>query len=892
MPLYKIIIFYVRGTLALCVLISFNILCKTLEKLFGKVWMQWFVAITVTQSHFMFYLSRPLPNIFALPLVLLALNSWLKNDGKNFILFSGAAIIIFRVELVLFLGILLLYDLYCKRITIKQLFQTGIPVGLGFLGLSVVIDSIFWNRPLWPEGEVLWFNTILNKSSDYGTSPFLWYFYSAIPRGMAASLLLLPIGLYLDDRVRKIVLPALLFVLLYSFLPHKELRFIIYVFPVLNIAVATACFRLWENRNKSFFQYLLSLGVAGHLCINVLFTLFLLCVSGTNYPGGTAISHLHRSARDELNVSVHISNLAAQTGVSRFTQINDNWIYSKKENLLPGCQDMYEFTHIIAEAKSKFSPNLKPYTFTHDVIDAIEAFHQVSFNYLTVPPVKIRTKPVLFILKRKSNFKEMLQMRHFYEDDDQKESLSEEKQTSSAILEKQLTSFEDNSGNSQEEKIATDDTASMELNVIESSENELKLNAEIVDKSLVEQFETVETPKKVKKDIGEKREMDKENISKYTKKLEDGLDQSTEEKNQIKKPKISQKKKPFVEDVIKEKKVDQMNGKTIEEENEVEDISWKAKTLSKSEIEDNEIYKKDLKEVEPKEVQTKIVETYDTTEEIDEEDILLRKASKSSHLHEKTVDISKEMEVKTQFSEDENVQIKIPKTLTREKLNFSLKKSNSFRSKPKNKVFSIEAEKSAENKQQVKQNLKKLIQKYRRKKFDDEEITTEHTNEGNTKIEKNKITEDENTVQKEEINKIQLQIMEIIENNPNIANKDLIKEKLQKTIIDELIKTIDEKVTEKTGKLMSARDNVKTKKLVEVIEKQKNAPSKIPAPVQNEDIETQDVEIDMNIEKSKKQIIVANLNKRDKIREAQEKIEDIMNIIDDIVDTIEIHSNE
>jgi alpha-1,6-mannosyltransferase len=256
---------------------------------------------------------------------LLALNSWLKNESKQFILFSGAAVIIFRAELALFLGLLLLYDLMYKRITIKRFFQLAIPVGIGFLLLSVVVDSIFWNRPLWPEGEVLWFNTVLNRSSDYGTSPFLWYFYSAIPRGMAASVFLIPLGLYLDGRVRKLFIPAVVFVLLYSYLPHKELRFIIYVFPFLNASAATACHRIWENRNKSPIHHLLSLGVCGHLVVNVLFTLFLLSISGTNYPGGTAISHLHRLAKDDHNVSVHITNLAAQTGVSRFTQINSNW---------------------------------------------------------------------------------------------------------------------------------------------------------------------------------------------------------------------------------------------------------------------------------------------------------------------------------------------------------------------------------------------------------------------------------------------------------------------------------------------------------------------------------------------------------------------------------------
>lgn len=133
----------VRLILTGYVVLAWTKLRRTLQQQLGFEVAIWYTLITVSQFHLMFYMSRPLPNVFALPLgkiyndndyffvntllmliflltVLLAINYWLQRNTLLFITLSGAATVIFRADVALLLGLFLIYDLYYKRTTVYE----------------------------------------------------------------------------------------------------------------------------------------------------------------------------------------------------------------------------------------------------------------------------------------------------------------------------------------------------------------------------------------------------------------------------------------------------------------------------------------------------------------------------------------------------------------------------------------------------------------------------------------------------------------------------------------------------------------------------------------------------------------------------------------------------
>eukprot|EP00469_Lotharella_globosa_P007651 CAMPEP_0167771968 /NCGR_PEP_ID=MMETSP0111_2-20121227/580_1 /TAXON_ID=91324 /ORGANISM="Lotharella globosa, Strain CCCM811" /LENGTH=306 /DNA_ID=CAMNT_0007661395 /DNA_START=283 /DNA_END=1203 /DNA_ORIENTATION=- len=301
----------------------------------------------------------------------------------------------------------------------------------------MTVDSYFWNQPgKWPEWEVFAYNvpTISKKSQSmkWGTQPLHWYFTSALPRALLCATLFVPIALLqaaptlelifrhitspwtlfqISKRTVLLLVPPLAFIILYSFLPHKELRFIFPALPMLN-AIATMPLTRYlapfldgpsPKKSKETSRTSSSWGggyveaTCAVLCLvaSALVTIVFAYASALNYPGGYALAKVHdhfgcpaSNATINRKLSVHIGNIAAINGVTRLGERTECYIYSKKENLNP--TDLTAFDVVISELESLGVDGFQ-------LLFKEEAFERIDFVGM-----KMLTKPKIFVYARQA----------------------------------------------------------------------------------------------------------------------------------------------------------------------------------------------------------------------------------------------------------------------------------------------------------------------------------------------------------------------------------------------------------------------------------------------------------------------------------------------------------
>ncbi|KAL2860860.1 dolichyl-P-Man:Man(7)GlcNAc(2)-PP-dolichol alpha-1,6-mannosyltransferase [Aspergillus lucknowensis] len=362
--------FAARAMLGLFNALSLLSFVHALRRTAGRTAATWYLLFQASQFHIIYYASRTLSNMFAFGITTLALAALLptqpadrqtcRKRSRVALYLITIAGIVFRAELALFLATHTLFLLATGRIGIQHDIIPAGALGL-ILGLSITVpvDSFFWQQfPLWPELAAFKFNVVAGQASAWGTHPWHYYFTNAIPRLLlnpSTYLIGIPVAL-LQPATRRIstsiLLPSLAYVLIYSVQPHKEWRFIVYAIPPLTAAAALGTSYIWTHRTKSLLYRLLSVAMIGSTLVSFAVSSFILLpASSANYPGAHALNALHAHVHSTTTtppenhtaLSIHLGNLACQTGVTRFLQLpshhrhdasrsSESWHYDKSDS--------------------------------------------------------------------------------------------------------------------------------------------------------------------------------------------------------------------------------------------------------------------------------------------------------------------------------------------------------------------------------------------------------------------------------------------------------------------------------------------------------------------------------------------------------------------------------
>lgn len=368
------------------------------------------LLISACQFHVPFYASRMLPNVFATVVCLHVYSDWLRAPVQPSSVGPHAAIRkaaiglvtatgVFRCDLILLLLTVGLSWLWQRQLTVRQALRIGVATGIVILCVTVPIDSLLWQQVtlVWPEGQVFYYNTLLNKSSDWGVSAWHWYWTSALPKAMLLTALLVPLSIlrlpekldywerhlrfppttpsevaisWLDQSWAPFLWPAFGFVALYSGLGHKEMRFLFPVLPLLNLAAAIGMDRLHKaalprkDKPATKTARLAYWGGMAAVAVTLVGSVAFTAVSQSNYPGGEALERLARhvglSHVEYGTVRVHIDVASAMTGVSLFGQRAASqstpgveWIFDKSgyEEENNKVSNSSTYTHMLSESK-------------------------------------------------------------------------------------------------------------------------------------------------------------------------------------------------------------------------------------------------------------------------------------------------------------------------------------------------------------------------------------------------------------------------------------------------------------------------------------------------------------------------------------------------------------
>ncbi|KTW31808.1 dolichyl-P-Man:Man(7)GlcNAc(2)-PP-dolichol alpha-1,6-mannosyltransferase [Pneumocystis jirovecii RU7] len=381
-------------------------------KCYGTIIGLWYGIFQLSQFHIMYYASRTLPNMFAFGVCTSIIGYFLENKNilKGLFVLTFVSVI-FRFEIILLTMTYALYYWVCNVVKIREIIKTCIFSAIIGLFFSIVVDSWFWQKYfLWPEGVAFYFNIIEGKSSNWGVSAWHIYFSTYIPKLLLNPLFLVLWGVSLFTRTKdtvNLLVPNIGFALIYSLVPHKEWRFIIYIIPSLTAISAIGAAHIYNKRHKSLMFMIMLLILIVVTIMTLCLSLIMSLISSLNYPGGFALHVIHNdfNLREGELEKIYLDTYTRMTGATLFLQYNEKVIYDRTENpKLLSNSTFFETIDWVISDISLFQPKgnweIKKYIKGYSGIGSRQSFNS---NILTklCPNIKIENK--IQVLKNNKN---------------------------------------------------------------------------------------------------------------------------------------------------------------------------------------------------------------------------------------------------------------------------------------------------------------------------------------------------------------------------------------------------------------------------------------------------------------------------------------------------------
>uniref|UniRef100_UPI00398E44E1 GPI mannosyltransferase 3 n=1 Tax=Pristiophorus japonicus TaxID=55135 RepID=UPI00398E44E1 len=171
------------------------------------------------------------------------------GSSSKYLALTAFAVVVRPTAVILWLP--LLFSHFWQELKkLDLLLHKCLPVGCLTLGISLIIDRIFYGEWVMVQWNFLRFNVIQNMGAFYGAHSWHWYFTQGFPVIMGTHLPFFIHGCLLVPRKYRVLLIAVMWTLVvYSFLSHKEFRFIYPVMPLCMVfcGYSLANLKAWKK---------------------------------------------------------------------------------------------------------------------------------------------------------------------------------------------------------------------------------------------------------------------------------------------------------------------------------------------------------------------------------------------------------------------------------------------------------------------------------------------------------------------------------------------------------------------------------------------------------------------------------------------------------------------